>query len=335
MEHRKKELYAEKIPMHKLASYVKAAELVTDKNTIRKVLPIAEEAYRLAKKEDKKNAFLCVLANALPQEKQNAFLNLLLRNAKVERIETDVVLISNLIKQMNTLTALDKNENKESIKIYSQKLLDDEISTAALIAKIAIIEENANEIDPQKILYFYSPIAEVINTAIGKKLRSEAISRIWLPFTTELGKKLNDLQNVIEKTKANITKFCGREVSTRKKDVSSAVLKIKEKGYLNDLLGCRVILKDAKSAIDTAHGLMYRLKQNGIKVEMEDYYSEPKKSGYMAVNMNFVLNDLPVEVQVVDSKTAIKNERIAPHGLHKSYGAVDIKVKEKLINYLD
>jgi len=340
MGHNRKELYAEKIPMHELASYVRAAELVTDKNTIRKILPIAEEAYKLAKKEDKKDAFLCVLVNAVPREKQNAFLNLLLKDIKnLEGAQLDVVSIANLVKQMNALDDLDKIEmGKESAKIYSQKLLNNEITVAAVIARIAMIEDDAKIIDAQKTLYFYSPIAEVVNAAVGKKLRSEAVNRIWLPTATELGKKLNDLQNMIEKTKTDIKRFLGQEVETRTKEVSSAVLKEKEKGYTNDLVGCRAILKDAKSAVETAHKMMYKLNKNGIKAEIDDYYSKPKKSGYKGINMNLVLNDLPVEVQIVDSETAIQNERIAPHGLHKSYGAIDndngAKLKEKLTKYL-
>jgi len=153
---------------------------------------------------------------------------------------------------------------------------------------------------------------------------------------TELGKKLNDLQNMIEKTKNDIKRFLGQEVETRIKEVSSAVLKEKEKGYINDLVGCRAILKDAKSAIETAHKMMHNLNKNGIKAEIDDYYSKPKKSGYKGINMNLVLNDLPVEVQIVDFETGRQNECTAPHGLHKSYGAIDndAKLKEKLAKYL-
>ncbi|MEM4208236.1 MAG: hypothetical protein QW153_01465 [Candidatus Bilamarchaeaceae archaeon] len=319
-------------------TYISILSVVCDKKTLYERIPLAERAYSLAKGEDKDAAFLATLLTAVPKSKENAVLNLLIKRINGSSLTTiDVLKLSKIMSEVRIVEVLEEKElRKEELKIYEDKILKNEISVATLISRIVLAEANIVD-DPKKTLYVYAAIAEVIDPPTGKKLREKAVEKSFGLTLKKIKRELEVRKNDLEKTIENLKVLLGVEsceVEMRIKSPESATLKLEEKGYINDLIGTRLVFNEVKEAVETAKKIISNLKNKGKSPSVDDYYSKPKQSGYRGFNINFNLNDISAEIQISDEETRKKIEETAPHGLHKSYGVLSMAIVDKFKRYL-
>lgn len=316
------------------AAYARAVEEAAKARSVKKsvyeIMPLAEKAFTIAKGRDKEGAFLATVISAVPKKRQGAFVSYISQYGNLPQ---------RMAAEVRTLENLDDMEiaDKMRLSVYEQKIMNNEISVATLIARIVRLAAG-EEVDFTRLLYVYSPLGACIDYDMGSALRERAIKEMYPDKLEEIRHLFAERQQTIMKAKERLDALTCRAAdrggNCRIKNIFSATFKLAEKGHLNDLLGSRIVVEDVKKAISVAERIVTFLKQHCTEVEVNDYYKKPKQTTYMGYNINFSLAGVPSEIQVSDIATRLRIKRQAPHALYKSYGVLGMNLTTKLQNYL-
>ena len=85
------------------------------------------------------------------------------------------------------------------------------------------------------------------------------------------------------------------DIETRVKSNARVVEKLKHKGYINDLVGARVIYKGKG---DVGYHVVKSLVQEFNMYDITDYTMIPKKNNYQSIHLNGDFLDYPMEIQI-------------------------------------
>ncbi|VVC01230.1 Uncharacterised protein [uncultured archaeon] len=327
-------------------AHVHTACVLLPKKTVEKRLPMAEKAYELTRREPEKlAAFGAALFVPVPDDRLNTVINLLWRNERdLPGGPRHIARMMRLLGEYKLLRQLDSKPitGLREMKCYEKELLRGSVTPTAIAVRVAELSENVRGVDPRKLLYVYSALAEVLDPAFGQALRKEAVRLLYpersAALTRAISERADSVQGVCEKVQR-----LGGEVATnvvrisaRIKNGTSAALKFVEKGYLNDIVGISLECRTAKDAVESSRRVQHVLASTpDVRIiSIKDYYAAPKDTAFCARQINCEVDGVPVEVRVMDSESLRIEKSLAPHGIHKSYGVLTMQLVPVFQDYL-